>query len=141
MFFGKVNLKGLYDKIGVKKELLTRGRFADIDSEDGPADRRRARQAARRRSRSSISGFVQRVADGRKRPYDQIEPLAQGRVWLGSQAKQNGLIDEIGGLDRAVELVKQRAKIGAIRKGTLVSYPPRRTPVRSAVESSRRFRS
>jgi protease IV len=126
VFFGKVNLKGLYDKIGVKKELLTRGRFAAIDSEDGPlTDEERAK--LRTEIEGFYRGFVQRVADGRKRPYDDIEPLAQGRVWLGSQAKQNGLVDEIGGLDRAVELVKLRAKIAASDKVTLVSYPPRRS--------------
>jgi protease-4 len=126
VFFGKINLKGLYDKIGVKKQLLTRGKFAAIDSESGPlTDEQRAK--LRVEIEAFYSGFVQRVADGRKRPYNDIERLAQGRVWLGSQAKQNGLIDEIGGLDRAVELAKQRAKMGASDKVTLVSYPPRRT--------------
>jgi protease-4 len=126
VFFGKVNLKGLYEKIGLKKEILTRGRFAAIDSEDGPlTDEQRAK--LRKEIEEFYRGFVQRVADGRKRNYTDVEALAQGRVWLGSQAKQNGLIDEIGGLDRAVELVKQRAKIGASDKISLVSYPPRRS--------------
>jgi protease-4 len=71
--------------------------------------------------------FVSRVAAGRKRPFGQIEELAQGRVWLGTQAKQNGLVDELGGLDKAIELVKKRAKIGANEKITLVTFPPKRT--------------
>jgi protease-4 len=66
------------------------------------------------------------VADGRKRKYDDVEPLAQGRVWTGAQAKQNGLVDEIGGIDRAIEMVKQKANIAASEKITLVAYPPRR---------------
>jgi len=69
---------------------------------------------------------VERVAAGRKRPYDQMEALAQGRVWMGAQAKQNGLVDELGGLDRALELVRERAKIPASEKVALVTYPPRR---------------
>lgn len=126
VFFGKINLKGFYDKIGLKKQLLTRGHNAGIDSENGAlTDEQRAKLHGE--IEVFYSGFVQRVADGRKRPYNDIEPLAQGRVWLGSQAKQNGLIDEIGGLDRAVELVKQRAKIGASDKVMLVSFPARRT--------------
>jgi len=72
-------------------------------------------------------GFVERVAEARKQPYDTVEPLAQGRVWLGAQAKMNGLVDEIGGIDRAVEMIKQRTNIPASEQVTLVTYPPRRT--------------
>jgi protease IV len=126
VFFGKVDLEELYKKIGLKKDLFTRGRFAAIDSEAKPLSGEE-RAKLRTEIEEFYSGFVQRVADGRKRRYDDIEPLAQGRVWLGSQAKKNGLIDEIGGLDRAVALVKERAKIGAAEKITLVSYPPRRS--------------
>jgi protease-4 len=126
VFFGKVNLRGLYDKIGLKKELLTRGKFAAIDTDYGPLS-----DAERARLQTEIEvfyrGFVERVAAGRKRPYGEMEPLAQGRVWLGTQAKQNGLIDELGGIDRAIELVKQKAKIGAGEKITLVTYPQRRS--------------
>ncbi len=125
VFFGKVNLHGLYDKLGVKKELMTRGHFADIDTEYEPLN---DEQRAKLRTEIEVfyRGFVQRVADGRKRKYDDVEPLAQGRVWTGAQAKQNGLVDEIGGIDRAIELVKQKANIAASEKITLVAYPPRR---------------
>ena len=125
VFFGKVNLRGLYDKLGVKKEIMKRGHFADIDTEYAPLN---DEQRAKLRTEIEVfyKGFVQRVADGRRRKYDDVEPLAQGRVWTGAQAKQNGLVDEIGGIDRAIEMVKQRAKIGATEKITLVTYPPRR---------------
>jgi len=126
VFFGRINLKGLYDKIGLNKQLLSRGKFADIDSENGPlTDEERAK--LQQEIQVFYKGFVQRVADGRKRPYDQVEPLAQGRVWLGAQAKENGLIDQLGGLDQAMDLVKQRAKIGTNDKVVLVTYPPRKT--------------
>ena len=125
VFFGKVNLRGLYDKLGVKKELMKRGRFADIDSEYAPLN---DEQRAKLRTEIEVfyRGFVQRVADGRKRKYDDVEPLAQGRVWTGAQARENGLVDEIGGIDRAIELVKQKANIAASEKITLVPYPARR---------------
>jgi len=126
VFFGRINLRGLYDKIGLKKEILKRGHFAAIDSEDGPlTDEERAK--LRKEIEQFYHAFVERVASGRKRPYDQVAPLAEGRVWLGAQAKQNGLVDEIGGLDRALELIKERAKIPASEKVTLVTYPPKRT--------------
>ena len=126
VFFGRVNLRGLYDKIGLKKEILKRGHFAAIDSEDGPLnDEERAK--LHKEIEQFYHAFVDRVATGRKRPYDQVAPLAEGRVWLGAQAKQNGLVDEIGGLDRALDLVKERAKIPTAEKVTLVNYPPKRT--------------
>jgi protease-4 len=125
VFFGKPNLHGLYDKIGMKTELMTRGRFADIDTVSAPLN-----DAQRAKLRTEIEifykSFVQKVASARKRNYNDVEPLAQGRVWTGAQAKQNGLVDEIGGIDRAIEVVKERAKIAASDKITLVSYPPRR---------------
>jgi protease-4 len=126
VFFGKVNLSGLYDKIGLKKELLTRGRFAAIDSENKPLTSEE-KDKVQKEIQVFYRGFVERVAEARKRPYDQVEPLAQGRVWLGAQAKMNGLVDEIGGLDRAVEMIKQRTNTPASEEVTLVTYPPRRT--------------
>jgi protease-4 len=124
--FGKANLHGLYDKLGVSKELLSRGRFAEIDSDYqplSPAGRDKLRGAMDDNYRS----FVTKVAEARRRKFDQIEPLAQGRVWLGSQAKANGLVDELGGLDRALELVKEKAKIPRGQRVTLVAYPPKRS--------------
>jgi protease-4 len=126
VFFGKVNLKGLFDKVGLATYTLKRGRFADIDTTTAPLnDEQRAK--LRREIETFYKGFVDRVAAGRKKPYDTVEPLAQGRVWLGAQAKQNGLVDELGGLDRAIELVRDRAKISSSEKIVLVTYPPKRS--------------
>jgi len=126
VFFGRVNLKGLYEKIGIKKEALTRGRYANIDSENGPLTEDE-RAKLHREIEVFYKGFVERVAKARRREYGQVEPLAQGRVWTGEQAKKNGLVDELGGLDQAVQMVRQRAKIGAAEKVTLVAFPPKRS--------------
>ena len=124
--FGKPNLHGLYDKLGIDKESLSRGRFARIDSDNEPLD-----EASRQKLREGIDdgyrSFVSKVAVARKKKFDEIEPLAQGRVWVGDQAKRNGLVDELGGIDRALELVKQKANIPARESVALVVYPPRRT--------------
>ena len=53
--------------------------------------------------------------------------MAQGRVWTGRQAKESGLVDELGGLDRAIELAKERAKIAADSDVEVVVYPPRKS--------------
>jgi protease IV len=124
--YGKPDLHGLYDKVGVTKDILTRGRFADIDSDYRPLN---AAELAKLREGidESYEQFVKKVAEARKRTFAQIEPVAQGRVWLGSQAKANGLVDELGGIDRAVELIKQKAKIAQGEKISLVPYPPKRS--------------
>ena len=126
VIFARLSLRGLYDKIGVNKQILKRGQYADLDS-----DYSQLSDDQRRKITGEIDafykGFVSRVADGRKKTFDQIEPLAQGRVWLGAQAKQNGLVDELGGLDRAVELVRQRAHIASTDRITLVPFPGKRS--------------
>ena len=140
--FGKANLHGLYDKLGVSKDFLTRGRYADIDSDYAPLSpdgRTKLRQAIDEDYRS----FVTKVAAARRRKFEDVEPLSEGRVWLGSQAKANGLIDELGGLDRALDLVKERAKIPKSEHVILLTYPPKRTifdllfgqPAEEALES------
>ncbi len=126
VFFGKLNLKGLFDKVGLATYTLKRGRFSDIDSTTAPLDEEQ-RAKLRREIETFYKGFVERVAAGRKQPYDKMEPLAQGRVWLGAQAKRNGLVDELGGLDKAIEMVRDRAKISSSEKIVLVTYPPKRT--------------
>jgi protease-4 len=126
VIFARFSLHGLYDKIGLDKQLLTRGRYADIDSDYVPLS-----DAEREKLTGQIDAFyrafVSRVADGRKKPFDQIEPLAQGRVWVGAQAKQNGLVDQLGGLDRAIEVLKQQAHMSSSDRVTLVPYPGRRS--------------
>jgi protease-4 len=122
--FGKPDLHGLYDKLGVTKEAVQEGKHADIDSdytELTPDERQLLRQGIDENYRD----FVSKVAAARHRNYDRIEPLAQGRVWLGSQAKQNGLVDELGGLDTAISLVKKKANIPAGENVTMMIYPPR----------------
>ncbi len=126
VIFARISLHGLYDKIGVNKQMLKRGQYADLDSDYTPLNDDQ-RQKISGQIDAFYKGFVSRVADGRKKTFDQIEPLAQGRVWLGAQAKQNGLVDELGGLDRAVELVRQRAHIAASDRITLVPYPGKRS--------------
>jgi protease IV len=126
VIFARFNLHGLYDKIGLNAQILTRGRYADIDSEYTPLS-----DAERQKITGQIDAFyrafVGHVADGRKRPFDQIEPLAQGRVWLGAQARQNGLVDQLGGLDRAIEVLKQQAHMSPSERVTLVPYPGQRS--------------
>ncbi len=126
VFYGKANLRRLYDKVGITKRVISRGRFADIDSDYvplSPAGRAKLEQFVQ----ENYQSFLSRVSNGRKLPMPRVEELAQGRVWLGSQARENGLVDELGGIDRAVAAVKQKAGIPRDEQVWLVSYPARRS--------------
>jgi protease-4 len=138
--FGKINLRGLYDKLGISKELMTRGRFADLDSDYAPLSEA-GRQKLREGVDDNYRSFVEKVASARKRKFEEMEPLAQGRVWLGSQAKERGLIDELGGLDRAFDLVREKAGIPRAEKLSLVIYPPKRSLVERLMSRSLESRS
>lgn len=124
--FGKPDLHGLYDKIGVSKDGIQRGRFAGIDSDYAPLTPEE-KQKLKQGIDATYQTFLKRVSTSRKRPVDQIAMQAEGRVWLGDQAKENGLIDELGGIDRAIELVKQRAKLPASDSVSLISFPARKS--------------
>ncbi len=125
VIYGKINLRGLYDKLGIQKETLKRGRFADIDSDYQPLS-----DAGREKLRESIGsvyrGFLVRVAEARKRKPEEIDALGQGRVWMGAQARERGLVDELGGLDRAIALLRAKAQIPAEERIRLAPFPPKR---------------
>lgn len=124
--FGKPNLHGLYDKVGVTKDSVSRGRFALIDSDYHPLTEPE-RQKLREGVDSDYTEFVARVAGARRRSRTDIEAVAQGRVWLGDQAKANGLVDELGGIDRAIEMVKKKAGIAPSGRVVLSLYPGKRS--------------
>ncbi|MBM3738440.1 MAG: signal peptide peptidase SppA [Acidobacteria bacterium] len=126
VIWGKVNLRGLYDKLGIRSEVLTRGRNADIDSALKPLDPQ-ARQKLKEGINETYETFLARVAEGRKKSRTEIAAVAEGRVWLGSQAKPAGLVDEVGGFDRAVELMKQRLKIDVKDRLRMRIYPRKKS--------------
>jgi protease-4 len=124
--FGKPNLRGLYEKLGITKDAIERGKNAGIDS-DYTSLTPEQRQLLRDGIDESYKDFVTKVANARRRSFAEIEPLAQGRVWLGSQAKANGLVDMLGGLDTAIEQVKKKANIPAGENVSVLLYPARRS--------------
>jgi protease-4 len=85
------------------------------------------RTAPRSTSSSFYDQFVEKAAASRRKKPEEIDAMAQGRVWTGRQAKDLGLVDALGGLDKAVAIAKERAKIPAGEQVELVVYPPRRS--------------
>ncbi|HUA59291.1 MAG TPA: signal peptide peptidase SppA [Verrucomicrobiae bacterium] len=120
--FGKPDLRGLYDKLGISKDGVDRGKHADIDSDYTPLSPEE-RDLLKNGIDESYRDFLEKVAAARHRKVDDIEPVAQGRVWLGSQAKNNGLVDQLGGIDTAIAMVKQKAGIPASENVSILLYP------------------
>lgn len=126
VYAGKIALGGTMEKLGVEYETVTSGANADIYS---PFDRFEpgARARLERYMRAFYEGFVRKVAESRAKTPDEIDAVAQGRVWTGQQARAHGLVDALGGLETAVEIAKARAGIPASEDVELVIYPPRRS--------------
>jgi protease-4 len=126
IFGGKFVTGGVYEKLGAKIDSTSIGTNAEMDSQARPYNASE-RKKVEEQLQAFYDQFVEKVADSRHSTPEKIDALAQGRVWTGRQAKQNGLVDELGGLDRAVAIAKQRAKIAADSDVELVVYPPRKS--------------
>jgi protease-4 len=123
MFMGKPVVKGFYDWIGVSNEYVMRGKNAGIFRETEkwtPEERAKMENQAKK---VYYGDFVPKVAKGRNRSDAEIDALGQGRVWTGMQAKQNGLVDEFGGLEKAIEIAKNLANIPADKEVRRANFP------------------
>jgi protease-4 len=126
IFGGKVAIGDTLAKVGITTETVQSGRNAALSSPFTPfTEDQRARLMAY--METFYDGFVAKAAQSRHTTPDRINAVAQGRVWTGRQAREHGLVDELGGLDRAITIAKARAGIPADEEVELVSYPPRRT--------------
>jgi protease-4 len=127
VFAGKPVMKGFYDWIGVNDEYVTRGKFAAMYRETEPFTKEERAKFESMLNDFYNKDFLPKVAAGRKRDAAYIDSIGQGHVWTGAQAKQNGLVDEFGGLDKAVEIAKQLAHIPADKNVRRVVLPVPRT--------------
>jgi len=100
----------LLDKVGIRTEVLRTGPHADLFSPHRAlTDDERA--LLNRELDAFYDSFVGLVAEGRGRSIEEIEPLARGRVWLAAEAHRLGLVDELGGMDSALDLLKARIDV------------------------------
>lgn len=123
---GKFNMKGFYDKIGITFDFVTKGPNALILS-DYRDFTKEEREIFEKTHWDDFNAWLRDVAKRRGMTFEEAEKLAHGRVWTGRQAKENGLIDEVGGLDRAIEIAKELAKTPADEKVTIVHYPKKKS--------------
>ena len=113
------NIKGFTDDIGINAEHVMTHKNAVGYSPFEPISPG-FRKSALEGIEHVYETFKQRVADGRNLSLEEVEALAQGRVWTGLQAKENGLVDALGGLDAAIEAA---AELAEIEEYNLTSYP------------------
>lgn len=123
MFLGKPVVKGFYDWLGVSNEYVMRGKNAGIfrETEKFTPDER-----AKMTEQANVvyyDNFVPKVAAGRKKTTEEVNAIGQGRVWTGTQAKANGLIDEFGGLEKAISIAKELANLPTDKEVKRVVFP------------------
>jgi protease-4 len=120
---GKPVMRGFYDWLGISNEYVLRGKTAGMFRETEKfSDEERAKFEEWIKT-TYYNDFVPKVAKGRKKDPQAIDSVGQGRVWTGAQAKDRGLVDEFGGLDRAVDVAKELAKIPANKGVERVIFP------------------
>jgi len=119
---GKVNLEGLYRRVGVAKDAVERGARAGLLSESRgfTADEK---GAVRGEMNALYETFIDRVAQGRGLPLEDIRGVAEGRVWSGVRARQVGLVDGIGGPLEALMAVRRRAGLQCDEPVLLERHP------------------
>lgn len=116
-----LDMSDLFDKVGLNTELYTRGRKAGMYSTSKPLDAVEF-DALDHMVGATYAQFKDRVATGRKLSPDDVEAVAQGRVWTGVRAQRQGLVDEFGGFHDALERARHEADIPEKAEVDVVIY-------------------
>jgi protease-4 len=123
---GKLVLGGLYDKLGLNTQVISRGKMNGVYSPTEPFSPEE-RATLMRQLKAVYRDFVSKAAKGRDMKYDELEKLAQGRIYTGSMAVANGLVDRVGTLHDAVAEAKKAAGLEADDQVELMILPRPRT--------------
>jgi protease IV len=122
VLIGKLNISGLYNLLGVSTDYVATSDNATLfwDQQNFSS----AQRAYIERSiKQTYEDFTRGVSAGRKMPVEAVDKIGKGRVWSGTQAKEIGLVDELGGLDRAIEVAKELAHIPSSQPVSIVRLP------------------
>jgi len=123
---GKFDLSALYEKLGLTSEKIAYGKEADIFSTFRPFSPEE-KKIMKDEILWTYDQFLTKVAEGRNMTKDEVNAVGRGRVWTGAQARDLKLVDELGGLTKAVELAKGLAGIAREEEVRLVVWPKKRT--------------
>jgi protease-4 len=123
---GKLNMRGLYDKLGITKDEIGTAKNSLIysDYRDFSEDEW---ALVREEHFAFYRGWIEEIAHFREMSVDSVDSLGRGRVWTGREAAANGLIDATGGMRRAIAAACELAKIADSTRVVLVHYPRRVT--------------
>lgn len=128
VFAGKMELSGLNEKLGINWETIAKGKYAAMWSANAPFST--DENAVLDRMLDNVyDAFLTRVAEGRSMTKDDVRKIAEGRVWTGRMARDIGLVDELGGLDTALDLARAEAGIAPEGDFRVQQYPPPLTPI------------
>ena len=117
------NVKGLTDKIGLSFDVVKTNTYSDFGMM-GRALNDGEKALMQNMVNEGYELFVKRCAEGRGMTTDEIKKIAEGRVWTGAKAKELGLVDELGGLDKVLEMAIAKAGLDAY---TVMSYPGKKS--------------
>lgn len=135
VYVGKFNIEGFYELLGISSDHLQTSDNASLFWE---------RQAFTPAQRAAVvkmvnqvyADFTRGVAEGRHMKQEDVDKIGRGRVWTGLQGKEKGLVDEIGGLSRAVSVAKALAKMDPQATVQLVHYPREKSFLESLFSSN-----
>lgn len=127
VFGGKFVLSGLWDKLGVRWDSVSAGTASRMWSANKPFSEEE-RQRLDALMENTYKTFLDIVAEGRHMSPEAVKAVAEGRVWTGRQAKENGLVDALGGLDTAIALAKEAAKLPADADIPVERFPQPKSP-------------
>lgn len=116
------NVKGLTDKIGLSFDVVKTNKFSDLGAL-GRGMNDDEKSLVQMSVNNGYQLFLTRCASGRNMSIEEIEKIAEGRVWTGETAKRLGLVDELGGLDKAISIAAN--KVG-IDNYTISTYPAKK---------------
>lgn len=119
------DIQGLTDKLGLDVDIVKTHNYSDLGNIFRPMTQNEKNLMQNQVNRG-YDLFVKRCADGRGIPENRIREIAEGRVWLGKDALNLGLVDVIGGLDEAVEIAAEKADLDVY---AVSSYPKKKTLV------------
>jgi protease IV len=122
VLIGKFNVSGLYTLLGMSTDFVATSDNATMFSAQQnftPAQRAYIQKSLN----DTYADFTKGVAQGRKMTVEAVDKIGKGRVWSGAQAKEIGLVDELGGLDRAIEIARQLSNIPSAESVHIVRYP------------------